>query len=67
LETEEDQEQVECFLAKHPEWELADFRPYLPEALVRYVAEPEQKWLTILPIPGGGDGFFMCRLERKRE
>ncbi|HBE78884.1 MAG TPA: 16S rRNA (cytosine(967)-C(5))-methyltransferase RsmB, partial [Firmicutes bacterium] len=67
LEPEEDQEQIIWFLAQHPEFEAVDFRPYLPKTLIQYLTEPDQKWLTILPIPDGGDGFFMCRLERKSD
>jgi 16S rRNA (cytosine967-C5)-methyltransferase len=67
LEPEEDQEQIIWFLANHPEFEVADYKPYLPATLGQYSADPDQKWLTILPIPNGGDGFFMCRLERKVE
>jgi 16S rRNA (cytosine967-C5)-methyltransferase len=66
LEPEEDQEQVRQFLERHPEFEAVDFRQYLPQALMQYLAEPDHKWLTILPIPDGGDGFFMCRLERRQ-
>ncbi|MGE5581914.1 MAG: 16S rRNA (cytosine(967)-C(5))-methyltransferase RsmB [Bacillota bacterium] len=66
LEPEEDQEQVESFLKSHPQFETADFRPYLPEAVLQYAPDPEERrWLTILPVTGGGDGFFMCRLERR--
>ncbi len=66
LEPEEDQEQVQWFLENHPEFELADYRSYLPKEVEKYAINSAEKWLTILPIPNGGDGFFMCRLEKTR-
>ncbi|HBF36560.1 MAG TPA: 16S rRNA (cytosine(967)-C(5))-methyltransferase RsmB [Firmicutes bacterium] len=66
LEPEEDQEQIQWFLSKHPDFETVDFGKFLPEMHVRYLDDPWEKWLTILPISGGGDGFFMCRMERKK-
>jgi 16S rRNA (cytosine967-C5)-methyltransferase len=64
LEPEEDKEQIQWFLSKHPEFQAVDFGTFLPEMPVRYLDDPWDKWLTILPISGGGDGFFMCRMER---
>jgi 16S rRNA (cytosine967-C5)-methyltransferase len=64
LEPEEDQEQILWFLSKHPDFQAVDFGSFLPEMPVRYLAGPWEKWLTILPISEGGDGFFMCRMER---
>lgn len=64
LEPEENQEQIQSFLGRHPEFELADFRAFLPEKITQFAYAPDSKWLTILPIPGGGDGFFMGRLEK---
>ncbi len=64
LEPEEDKEQILWFLSKHPEFQAVDFGTFLPEMPVRYLDDPWDKWLTILPISGGGDGFFMCRMER---
>lgn len=65
LEPEENQEQLEAFLERHPEFEAADFRGFLPEEVIRYAHVPDSKWLTLLPISGGGDGFFMGRLFKK--
>jgi 16S rRNA (cytosine967-C5)-methyltransferase len=64
LEKEENEAQIEWFLATHPEYQPADFRGFLPANLEPYLAEPDRKWATILPISGGGDGFFMCRMEK---
>ncbi len=65
LEPEEDKDQILWFLSEHPEFEAVDFGSFLPEMPVRFLDDPWNKWLTILPISGGGDGFFMCRMERK--
>jgi 16S rRNA (cytosine967-C5)-methyltransferase len=66
LEPEENQEQLDAFLSRHPEFEAEDFRLFLPAKVTRYAHAPESKFLTIMPIPGGGDGFFMGRLNKKR-
>lgn len=66
LEPEENQEQLDSFLGRHPEFEAVDFRDFLPETVIRYALNPDSKWLTILPQPGGGDGFFMGRLRKKK-
>jgi len=68
LEPEENEKQIQSFLERHPEFEPMDFRPFLPEAVVNYASEYNySNWLTILPAPNGGDGFFMCRLEKTRQ
>lgn len=63
LEPEENEIQIQSFLESHPEFELTDFRSFLPETVLNYAGKNNHSdWLTILPIPSGGDGFFMCRL-----
>ncbi len=64
LEPEENQWQATGFLESHPEFEITDYQPLLPETVANYAADPSSKWLTILPISGGGDGFFMCRFKK---
>lgn len=66
LEPEENEKQVKDFLARYPEFEVEDFRDYLPEKVAEYALNPRAPWLTILPISGGGDGFFMCRMKKGR-
>jgi 16S rRNA (cytosine967-C5)-methyltransferase len=66
LEPEENQQQIEAFVAAHPEFTAIAWQPFLPATLVTYLEDPGQKWATILPTPAGGDGFFICRLERQR-
>ncbi|MCL6590865.1 MAG: 16S rRNA (cytosine(967)-C(5))-methyltransferase RsmB [Firmicutes bacterium] len=64
LEPEENEEQIKWFLGRHPEYKVENFRAYLPEKVTEYALQPEEPWLTILPVSGGGDGFFMCRMKR---
>jgi 16S rRNA (cytosine967-C5)-methyltransferase len=66
LEPEENQQQIEAFVAAHPEFTAIAWQPFLPATLLTYLEDPGQKWATILPTPAGGDGFFICRLERQR-
>lgn len=65
LESEENESQIQWFLRNHPNYEIEDFRGYLPTHLANYLADHTSKWATILPISAGGDGFFMCRLTRR--
>jgi 16S rRNA (cytosine967-C5)-methyltransferase len=64
LEPEENGRQIAAFLADHPEFTLIAWQAFLPETLRDYLEEPATQWATILPTPAGGDGFFICRLER---
>lgn len=66
LERAEGEEQVERFLAAHPDFMLLPIdHAELPEAMV----PTEQGWLRTLPdtlaAQGGTDGFFIARLARK--
>ncbi|HYH03798.1 MAG TPA: 16S rRNA (cytosine(967)-C(5))-methyltransferase RsmB, partial [Bacillota bacterium] len=65
LEPEENQKQSEWFLANHPDFELADYRAYLPGNLSNYLETEGQWWVTLLPATNGGDGFFICRFNRR--
>lgn len=65
LEYEEDEGQIEWFLAQHPQFEVEDYRAFLPDKIKDFLVDPKQAWAKILPISGGGDGFFMCRLKRR--
>jgi len=66
LERAEGEEQVERFLAAHPDFALLPINPAeLPEGM----AATEQGWLRTLPdtlaAQGGTDGFFIARLARQ--
>jgi 16S rRNA (cytosine967-C5)-methyltransferase len=65
LEKEENQDQITAFCAAHPDFQIINWRGFLPVQLAEYLVEPELGWATILPSAGSGDGFFLCRLERK--
>ena len=66
LERAEGEEQVERFLAAHPDFAL---RPIDPVELPEGMAPTEQGWLRTLPdtlaAQGGTDGFFIARLARQ--
>lgn len=64
LEPEENQAQVEWFCQNHPEYKISDWRGYLPTAITDYLEDSLSPWATFLPISGGGDGFFICRLDK---
>lgn len=64
LEPEENQEQIKWFIENHSEFRIEPYSRFLPRRLKAFLGEPNEQWATILPIPGGGDGFFMCRLKR---
>jgi 16S rRNA C967 or C1407 C5-methylase (RsmB/RsmF family) len=66
LELEENREQIQWFCQSHPDFELMDWRLYLPQSLEFHLEDTQSPWATILPIAGGGDGFFICRLERNK-
>ncbi len=65
IEIEENQVQIQDFLAAHPDFQAVPYQDYLPQELPRFQAEAEESWLTFLPRINAGDGFFICRLERK--
>jgi 16S rRNA (cytosine967-C5)-methyltransferase len=67
LEPEENQQQITRFLEDNPEFEITDYHSFLPDIVDNYAVSPNSKWLTILPIPGGGDGFFMCRIDKHQK
>ncbi len=63
LNKQENDEQVEWFLKKYPNFMLKDLEnrlPSLPECDRLW-----KKYLTLWPQAGGHDGFFVARLEKK--
>jgi 16S rRNA (cytosine967-C5)-methyltransferase len=65
LEPKENREQVEWFLAKHPEFEWdASFADRLPDGVQRK-ARVEKGSVQILPHHLDSDGFFISRLRKK--
>ena len=59
---EENREQIDAFLAAHPEFEPAADAAWLPEALRPRYADG---MLQVLPNRDDMDGFFIARLRRK--
>ncbi|HOP73913.1 MAG TPA: 16S rRNA (cytosine(967)-C(5))-methyltransferase RsmB [Bacillota bacterium] len=64
LEWEEDEAQVEWLLHRYPEYQIEDYRQFLPERIQKFLDDPNQPWVKVLPNSRGGDGFFMCRFKR---
>jgi len=64
ITSEENLEQVENFLARHPEFELESLVPYLPEG-VDSAGTLARGYLQILPHRHGMDGFFIARMRKK--
>lgn len=62
-EPEENQKVVEAFLAERPEFAPADLTPYLPPALR---VDSQGHFLQLWPHRHGTDGFFICRLRKRR-
>ncbi len=60
LEAEENEEQVEAFLRRHPEFELE------PSSTVDPSAMDDAGRLVVLPQRHGADGAFAARLRRRR-
>ena len=59
---DENVRQVEAFLARHPEFELQP----LPETIPEEFRKHEGTGLQLLPSRDGVEGFYICRMRRKR-
>jgi len=60
---EENQDQVEFFLANHPDFELVDASPILAARTSLHIEGP---YLSLRPDVHGTDGFFATIFERKK-
>jgi 16S rRNA (cytosine967-C5)-methyltransferase len=60
---EENQDQVELFLASHPDFELIDAAPILAARTSLVIDGP---YLSLRPDVHGTDGFFAAIFERKK-
>ena len=65
LEPEENQAQIQWFIKEYPEFQVTDWRGFLPANLEAVLEDRQSKWATILPVSSGGDGFFLCRMEKR--
>ncbi|NTW05519.1 MAG: 16S rRNA (cytosine(967)-C(5))-methyltransferase RsmB [Peptococcaceae bacterium] len=61
--TEENQEQIECFLERHPNFETCSLHGLLPESLF---SNKESDYIQLYPHREGTDGFFICRMQKRR-
>jgi 16S rRNA (cytosine967-C5)-methyltransferase len=61
LTRDENEQNVESFLARHPEFELQEAARYLPERARELV---RGKYFTTLPQHHGIDGFFAARMRK---
>ena len=59
---DENVRQIEAFLGRHPEFELAQ----LPETIPERFRQHADVGLQLLPDRDGVEGFYICRLRRKR-
>ena len=59
---EENVRQVEAFLECHPEFEMVK----LPETIPAEFRQHEDVGLQLLPSRDGVEGFYICRMKRKR-
>ncbi len=59
---EENVLQAEAFLSRHPEFELVK----LPESIPAEFRQHEGVGLQLLPSRDGVEGFYICRMRRKR-
>lgn len=70
LNTDENQKQVETFLAEHKKFHTVPIDKYLPQGI--YMDEEREEtvangMITLLPNKDKCEGFFICRMERDRK
>ena len=70
LNSDENQNQVETFLAEHKRFHTVPIDKYLPEGI--YMDEEREEsvangMITLLPNKDKCEGFFICRMERDRK
>ncbi len=59
---DENERQAEAFLARHPEFEAVPLPDTIPERFRQY----ERTGLQLLPARDGVEGFYICRMRRRR-
>ena len=70
LNTDENQKQVETFLAEHKKFHTVPIDKYLPQGI--FMDEEREEtvangMITLLPNKDKCEGFFICRMERDRK
>ena len=58
---EEDEEQIEAFLERHPDFEVLELPDTIPERYRKH----RKKGLQLLTYRDGVEGFYICRMKRK--
>ena len=58
---EEDEQQIEAFLERHPEFEAQE----LPDTIPEKYRQHQKKGLQLLTCRDGVEGFYLCRMKRK--
>ncbi len=65
---EENERQIEAFLAKHPEFKPLDHRWLWKDTLeMEFYPFDSDKWLKFSPLATKTDGFFFCALQKACE
>lgn len=59
---DENERQAQAFLVRHPEFEAVPLPETIPERFRRYVGTG----LQLLPARDGVEGFYICRMRRRR-
>ena len=58
---EEDEQQIDAFLERHPEFEVQELPDTIPEKYRQY----RKNGLQLLTYRDGVEGFYLCRMKRK--
>ncbi len=66
--SEENEQQIEGFLARHPEFSLIDHRKLWNETLdIAFYPFESDTWLHFSPLKTKTDGFFFCAMQKVKE
>lgn len=73
MEPEENEQNIETFLANHKEFQPSSLQPYVPTDLLadwqknslNAALDLNRGWLTLMPSRHGTSGFFVCRMQRE--
>jgi 16S rRNA (cytosine967-C5)-methyltransferase len=64
MEPEENEQVIEKFLSKHPDFSVSDAKQYLPEASHQFI--DKKGFFSTSPLDGL-DGFFGARLQKNKD
>lgn len=64
---DENEQQIEAFLSRHPDFETLDHRALWKDVLdIAFFPFDNERWLKFSPLRTQTDGFFFCALQRKQ-